>query len=281
MDTVRVAIDETDIGRVRPDQRVTFTVDAYAGRNFEGRVEQIRKAELTVQNVVTYTVIVATPNPDLRLVPGMTANVRIVSDSRDNVLKVANAALRFKPTDQGAAGMPAGGAPAGGLRGGTGMIDDLAAFVATMQLTSEQQAAFDADAGAARARQEEMRKAMEAAVQNAQRAGGGAGGPSGMVVQRGGQGGNAGGQMRQRMLERFQQNFARFLATLDDAQRQAVQQQLASLAGARRVTVYRLESGRPVPVQVRLGASDGSSTEVSGGVKEGDLLVTGERAGTQ
>ena len=154
--------------------------------------------------------------------------------------------------------------------------------MATMQLTSEQQAAFDADAGAARARQEEMRKAMEAAVQNAQRAGGGAGGPSGMmVVQRGGQGGNAGGQMRQRMLERFQQNFARFLATLDDAQRQAVQQQLASLAGARRVTVYRLESGRPVPVQVRLGASDGSSTEVSGGVKEGDLLVTGERAGKQ
>ena len=85
--------------------------------------------------------------------------------------------------------------------------------------------------------------------------------------------------MRQRMLERFQQNFAGFLASLDDAQRQAVQRQLAGLAGARRVTVYRLENGQPVPVQVRVGASDGTDTEVSGGgLEAGDLLVTGERA---
>jgi HlyD family secretion protein len=87
--------------------------------------------------------------------------------------------------------------------------------------------------------------------------------------------------MRQRMLERFQQNFATFLGTLDESQRQAVQRQLSSLSSARRVTVYRLESGKPVPVQVRLGASDGTSTEISGGVKEGDQLVTGERASAQ
>jgi HlyD family secretion protein len=64
---VAVAIDETDIGRVRPDQRATFTVDAFPGRTFNGTVQQIRKSATTVQNVVTYTVIVDTPNPDLRL----------------------------------------------------------------------------------------------------------------------------------------------------------------------------------------------------------------------
>ena len=80
------------------------------------------------------------------------------------------------------------------------------------------------------------------------------------------------------MLERFQQNFAGFLASLDDSQRKAVERQLADLAGARRVTVYKLEAGKPTPVLVRLGASDGSNTEISGNVAEGDLLVTGERA---
>ena len=94
---VDVAIDESDVGKIRQDQPVTFTVDAFAGRTFEGRVKQIRKAAQTVQNVVTYTVVVATVNPNLLLVPGMTANVRIVADSRNNVLKVPNAALRWRP----------------------------------------------------------------------------------------------------------------------------------------------------------------------------------------
>ncbi len=94
---VDVAIDESDIGRIRPDQRVTFTVDAFPGRTFEGSVRQIRKAAQTVQNVVTYIVVVGTKNPTLTLVPGMTANVRIVADQRTNVLKVPNAALRWRP----------------------------------------------------------------------------------------------------------------------------------------------------------------------------------------
>ena len=269
---IELAVDEADIGQVKVGQAVSFTVDAFADRQFRGQVQQVRLAATTTNNVVTYPVVVAVDNSDGTLLPGLTVNAEIEVSRRDDVLKVANAALRFKPASQ-----PAGAAPAG-LRGGTGMIDDLATFVATLELTPAQQAAFDADAAATRARQEEMRKAMETAAQNAQRAGGSAGGmPPGMVMQRAGQGGGASGQMRQRMLERFQQNFAGFLASLDDAQRQAVQRQLAGLAGARRVTVYRLENGQPVPVQVRVGASDGTSTEVSG-VEEGDLLVTGERA---
>ena len=94
---VEVAIDESDISKIQPDQRVTFTVDAFPGRTFEGRVAQIRKAAQSVQNVVTYIVVVATSNPNLLLVPGMTANARIVSDARESVLKVPNAALRYRP----------------------------------------------------------------------------------------------------------------------------------------------------------------------------------------
>ena len=93
---VEAAIDEADIARVRIDQKVTFTIDAFAGRSFEGRVGQIRKAAVSAQNVVTYTVVVAFANPDAAVLPGMTANVRIVTEVRDNVLKVPNAALRVR-----------------------------------------------------------------------------------------------------------------------------------------------------------------------------------------
>ena len=93
---VEAAIDEADIARVRADQKVTFTIDAFPGRSFEGRVGQIRKAAVSAQNVVTYTVVVAFANPNAAVLPGMTANVRIVTEVRDNVLKVPNAALRVR-----------------------------------------------------------------------------------------------------------------------------------------------------------------------------------------
>ena len=90
-------VDEADIGRVNVGQKATFTVDAYPGRNFAGAVREIRKAPINVQNVVTYDVVVAVANPDLKLFPGMTANVKILVDSREGVLKIPNAALRFRP----------------------------------------------------------------------------------------------------------------------------------------------------------------------------------------
>jgi HlyD family secretion protein len=112
-------VDEADIGRIRVAQRVTFTVDSFPGQEFKGFVKQIRKAPETVQNVVTYTVVVSADNPDLRLLPGMTANVQIVVNERPETLKVANAALRFSPSGAGAdeskgavaAGRPAGSGP--------------------------------------------------------------------------------------------------------------------------------------------------------------------------
>lgn len=93
---VQVAIDEADISRVKLDQPATFTVDSFPGRRFDGRVSQVRKAATNTQNVITYTVVVSFPNADARLLPGMTANVRLVTDSRDDVLKLPNAALRVR-----------------------------------------------------------------------------------------------------------------------------------------------------------------------------------------
>ena len=94
---VDTAIDESEIGKIKIGQRATFTVDAFSGKTFEGTVRQVRKAAQVVSNVVTYLVEVSAPNPELQLLPGMTANVRIVTDTFEDVLKVPNAAIRFRP----------------------------------------------------------------------------------------------------------------------------------------------------------------------------------------
>ncbi len=93
---VDTAIDESDIGRIRPGLSGTFTVDAYAGRSFTGEVRQVRKAPVNVQNVVTYTVVLGFENPNSTLLPGMTASVRIETDRRGDATQVPNAALRFR-----------------------------------------------------------------------------------------------------------------------------------------------------------------------------------------
>ncbi len=118
---VDTSIDESEIGKIKLGQKATFTVDAFPGKQFEGKVQQIRKAALTVSNVVTYMVEVNAANPDLLLLPGMTANVRIVTDTRENVLKVSNAALRFRPPPTDKEKNNEGGAkPRGSRHGGSG-----------------------------------------------------------------------------------------------------------------------------------------------------------------
>ena len=90
-------VSESDIGDVRFGQAVDFTVDAYTSKSFRGNVAQVRQAPITVQNVVTYDVVVNVPNPELLLMPGMTANVTIVTDRRDDVVRVPQRALAFVP----------------------------------------------------------------------------------------------------------------------------------------------------------------------------------------
>ncbi len=96
-------IDEADVGQLKPGQATLFTVDAYPDRTFSGQVLQIRKAPEVVQNVVTYTTIVSAPNPDLLLLPGMTAQLRIVVSNTGEVLKIPSQALRFRPNGAGPA----------------------------------------------------------------------------------------------------------------------------------------------------------------------------------
>jgi HlyD family secretion protein len=93
-------LDESDVGRIRPGQLVSFRVDAYPAEDFTGTVQQVRLQPIVQQNVVTYATVINVPNPELKLKPGMTANVNIEIARRGNVLRVPNAALRFRPTNE-------------------------------------------------------------------------------------------------------------------------------------------------------------------------------------
>ena len=169
---VDASIDESDVGRIRTGQKATFTVDAFAGQTFEGEVRQVRKAAQTVANVVTYVAVIGFSNNGGRLLPGMTANVRVVTEARENVLKVANAALRMKiagiePAASAAPAGPAGSAPAGAAKpagstgdaggwtwmsqavaqqpgGGGGLAAQRERLVTELQLTADQQTKLDA-----------------------------------------------------------------------------------------------------------------------------------------
>jgi len=102
-DLTKMQIDanvaEADVGVVKIDQNVDFTVDAFPMQTFHGKVVQVRNAPITVQNVVTYDTVIGVSNPDFKLKPGMTANVSIVIAHKDDVLQIKNAALRYRPPD--------------------------------------------------------------------------------------------------------------------------------------------------------------------------------------
>jgi HlyD family secretion protein len=162
---VDASIDESDVGRIKTGQKATFTVDAFPGQTFEGEVRQVRKAAQTVANVVTYVAVVGFSNVGDRLLPGMTANVRVITDVRDSVLKVPNAALRVKIAGvEPAAAKPAAGAsapasPASAASvgwtwlseavaqnagGAGGMAAQRERLVTELKLSPEQQQKFDA-----------------------------------------------------------------------------------------------------------------------------------------
>jgi len=162
---VSASIDESDIGRIQPGQNVTFKVDAYPAQTFSGSVSQVRLEPKTDQNVVSYTTMIDVPNADLKLKPGMTANVTVQTAMNENVLRVPNAALRFAPTPElfaslgqqapegvataGAAGATPGAAGTAGTAGGAGRGAQLtpeqrARFAQFQQMTPEQRAQFRA-----------------------------------------------------------------------------------------------------------------------------------------
>lgn len=179
---IDAAVAEADVGAITVDLPVDFTVDAFPNRTFHGKVVQVRNAPTTVQNVVTYDTVIAVDNADLKLKPGMTGNVSIIIAKRDDTLKLANAALRYRPPDAPTPSRPSPAQAGGGGRG----------------------------------------------------AGGGA---------RGANAAAGGGDKRERRNDR---------------------------------TVYVLRGSRSEPVQIKTGISDGVTTEVLEGLKEGDRVVTGQ-----
>jgi HlyD family secretion protein len=105
---IDTSVDEADIGKIQSNQAVDFTVDTYPDATFKGRVSQVRIAPIAVQNVVTYDVVIKVDNGDLRLKPGMTANVSIITAERSGVLRIPNAALRFRPANSEGASQRSG-----------------------------------------------------------------------------------------------------------------------------------------------------------------------------
>lgn len=264
---IELTIDESDVGQLREGQPVRFTVDAFPGREFAGRVKQVRLSATNTQNVITYPVIVAVDNPDGSLLPGMTANAEIEVSARREVLRVPVAALRYRPAD-------APETPAGGMRAGGDLLAAIPTLVAPLDLDEGQRAALDRDLAAMRERMQQRRAAGGQGP-----APGGPASPGGVMVAAGGNGAPSPEAMQQAMYRRMLEGFAGFRASLDEARRGAFDQALREHLSARQVTLYRLENGQPVPVTVRVGVTDSRHAEVQGeGLAEGDLVIIGEEA---
>ena len=162
---VWATVDEADIGRIRAGQSVAFTVAAHPGVNLRGSVKEIRLSPTTVNNVVTYTVVITAPNEGGRMLPGMTATLRIITDERPDALRMPNAALRWRPAAQGAAAQanaPAGNPMEAALR----EMDDLTPaqrqeIEASTREMRERMAALPADAEARRQQAQAARQRLQ------------------------------------------------------------------------------------------------------------------------
>ena len=152
-------VSEADIGRIANGQDATFTVDAYPDRTFRGKVFEIRNAPITVQNVVTYDVVIQMDNKDLKLKPGMTANVSVMIEHKEGVLKIPNSALRFRPESAKAEGPveqrkgPSSKEPSAQEKGRAG----LERLKSELNLTVEQQSKMDMILQSSRAEIQEIR----------------------------------------------------------------------------------------------------------------------------
>jgi HlyD family secretion protein len=263
---VEASIDESEIGRVAIGQDATFTVDSFPGRTFRGKITQVRKAALVVQNVVTYVAIISAANPDLTLLPGMTTNVRITVANRDQVLRVPNAALRYRPPGvaapvkgekgaqkAGATGsQEAGGAAAPGTGGQAQATRER--LTRELDLNAEQQAKLEAI---------QKSTAEKIAALSADD-----------PAQRKKEAGRLRAQARNEIA-----------AILNDEQRKRYEALASEQRGVAttRGTVWVADGTRaPKAVNVRLGISDGSFTELLGGeLKEGDAVIIGGGAGAK
>ncbi|WP_119421982.1 efflux RND transporter periplasmic adaptor subunit [Desertibaculum subflavum] len=245
---IETAVDEADVGRVKVGQKATFTVDAFPTRTFDAEVLQIRKSPKVQSNVVTYTVVISADNSDQALLPGMTANARIVTDQRRGALKIPNAALRFRPPGAEAApaaAQPASGAPSPAAQQAAAVRERL---ITALSLTPDQQEKLTQIFAQARSQLAGLQGASEAE--------------------------------RKRRGDQVRAESRRQIAEMLTPEQKAKYDELVAEQAGRQATAGRVfvpdGSGQPKPVQVRLGVGDGSTTELLGTtLKEGDQILVG------
>ena len=259
---VETSIDEADVGRINVGQRVSFTVDAFPGRTFNGEVRSVRKAAQNVQNVVTYIAIVSANNERGELLPGMTANVRIVTDTRASVLKAPNGALRFRPA--GAAGndaSKAGDAPEkstvkSGVAGGSPLAQFRERLVTELKLDAEQQQRLEPVFAEMRNKFAGLREMPEEARAK------------------------AGAAIRADLRAKVEET----LRPDQKARYAELAAEFGGRAGAGPTTrgrIWVMDAGQPRAIDVRVGLSDGAMTEIGGeGVSEGMEVIVGLQGGT-
>ena len=243
---VEAAIDEADVGRLRVGMPARFAVDAFPRRSFAGEIRQIRKSPLTVQNVVSYTVVISAANPDLALLPGMTANVRIAVENRANALKLPNAALRWRPA--GAAEAKPSEVPVQ-QAGGQAAQQFRARLQQELKPSDSQRAQLDEIFSESRQKFARVRDMK-------------------------------GDGDRRREMERIRsETNARIAEILAPEQRPAWERLLAESGGRGQSAlgrVYVLENSQPQALEVRLGLTDGTSTELLGTpLAEGAEVIIG------
>ena len=289
---VEVRVDEADVGRIREGQRASFTVDSFQGRTFIGNVSQIRKVAMTIQNVVTYSVLVSADNDDLRLLPGLTANVRIVIDERANVLKIPNAALRFRPVGvapgqtgepesvddatpvaAGPAGAQASGPQRVAARTGEGPANEaetVAQLTRLLDLSADQQQQVKALVA-------ESRERLAAQRQQARPQPGGASGAESR--------GDVNSALRantQRLRGQFDTAVAAILTPVQLAKLQETRTARAETAATRRGQVWVMEGAKPKAVNIVTGVTDGGFTELlRGDLKDGQEIIVGLNFGAK
>jgi HlyD family secretion protein len=275
---IRILVDEADIGDVRENQNVKFTVDAFPDEEFTGRIQEVRKQPVVTQNVTSYEVIALAANPDRKLLPGMTCNADIVTEEYPDVLVAPLAGTRWRPANvkpdaaSGASSTrPQAGAQAagggqgfgggGGQRrnGGGGGFNGPEQFTAQLSLDAKQKTQIDALIAASRAQR-------QTAIQSA------------------GDDRAARGAAMRKLNEQL---FTDIGAVLRPDQKTKLAALRAAATAARgaggaaatpRVerTVYLLKNNKPSPVKVMTGANDGTWVEVFGdALKIGDQVITG------
>lgn len=248
-------IDETDVGRIKAGQRATFTVNAFPGRSFEGTVKMVRLGSQNVQNVVIYTTIISIENLRRELLPGMTANLRIETERRDDVVRIPNAALRWRPASLADQPLTKGGsAPASPQRRASG--GNSAEFLEAIKTEIKPGADQLREIEAAFA---DMRKSFLAGAGD----------------------GDASGRRERVLLARreLEQRIAGILTPAQKSVFDEIVKRQAASGGQRTAQSGRVfivgRDGKPQGVTISTGVTDGGSTEIIAGLDAGAEVIVG------